>query len=130
MIGQDITTALPQLQAQARSLMVDTVRVYRVETVDGEWQQEQRTTTIYEGAAKWKIRPMDPREAESAGVHDLVQMLTLNLPIESSADVREGDRVETLVSVHDPAGSDRHAIITRDVTPTFPVQRRLLCEEA
>jgi len=120
--------------------MHDTVRVERRE-VDASGQPVftqgpgrklvESWRVVYEGPCKLRSAGTQAAEAEAGEVAVDVSHSYLDLPITDDASglVRRGDRATVTSSRFDLANVGRVFVVQRDVPRTFPVERRLFCEE-
>lgn len=135
MLGHDIAAALPELRAQAESLMVDTLLI---EDETGETTIDPVTLAevpeyaeVYAGPGRVQ-RPgsLSPREQVSGGFEFGVKALLAQLPL-SATGITPGMRV-TVVAVGattDPDLLDMVATVRANLTKTHPAKRTLVCEE-
>lgn len=98
--------ALPQMRAEAESLMTDTVRVLRpvdveVDPLTGKDVPVYAPDAVYEGRAK--VQTYEPHEQTPAvgGHTTVVQRYHVHLPL-AAGPFKTGDRVEVLASEHNP----------------------------
>ena len=135
MIGLAFGVTLPYMQANAESLMVDTVTVEHptgVTTTDPNTLTEVPTyATVYAGPA-FIERPgsLSPREDVSGGYEFDVRAVLVRLPLDAVGIV-SGDRV-TVTAVHLGADPDLLGMVATtqaNLTETFAVWRTLVCEE-
>lgn len=106
-LGDDIAAVLPELRAQAESMMVDTCRI----THPGAsvWDDETGTytpgepVTVYEGKCRLRRPAPAPQSTDAGETEWAVDVLVLSLPIAGSEDVADGNTVTMLTSANDPA---------------------------
>lgn len=136
MIADDIAEALPELRAQAVSLMRDTVLVERADgapIVDDKGNITPSWRTIYTGPCR--VVPTvfkDTTQGAGETVFDLSDA-RIALPITAEAGaIRNGDRA-TITAVDqllgDPANVGRVFTLQRDPDRTHPVERRFSAQE-
>lgn len=114
--------------------MLDTVRVERAgEPVYDEatMQETPSWTPIYEGPCKVRATPVGTAEAAAGETTYDVGHAYLDLPLSDPTTglVRSHDRATVVSCTHDPANTGRVFVVQRDVSRSFPVERRLFCEE-
>ena len=132
MLGYDITATLPELRAQAESLMVDACIVDRpvgepvLNTTTG--QMETTYAPVYTG--KCRIQNPGTQAANpNAGEHQFVILgLIVQLPIDATVYMI-GDRVRLTVAALDPALVGREAAVSSLMHKTHATARRLVCDE-
>ena len=132
MLGDDIASALPELQQQAESLMVDkcvitivTSRALNELTL----QHEDITATLYSGKCKVSEPDVQVNDASAAGQSWSTQWRTVSIPLATSASVRVGATVRITECPQDPALVDRRLTVRGIPGKTWPIQRRLKCQE-
>ena len=97
-IGPAITAALPDLRAQALSLMTSTATITRG-TGEPVWdpvleEMSDGAATIYDGPARLlRISSMTGRPVDAAGESVVVTPYTLTLPWDTEG-IEDGDRIE------------------------------------
>lgn len=119
-----IAAELPYLQAQAESLMVDTVLIERQSgtTIDPDTLAEVPAwSTVYEGKGRIQRAGSQPTDSVSGGAEFGVGDFTTQLPV-SITEPRRGDRVT--VAARNIVGTVNG---TRD--KTHETKRTLVCEE-
>lgn len=138
--AQDVAAGLEEMRALSESLMVDECRIER-RVVDESGQPvyvpgpDRRLTeswqVVYEGPCKVRAAGTQAVTAEAGEVVADVSRSLLDLPVSDAASglVRAGDRATVTESRFDPANVGRVLIVQRDVPRTYPVERRLACEE-
>ncbi len=103
MIGDDIAAALPDLRAQAESLMTETVTVG--EFTDGVDGNLNPIVTLvdehYTGVGQIKYPSLAVSERQPASQQAASVSTVLKVPVGSGADIRPGDRVEVTSSTSD-----------------------------
>lgn len=139
MIHDDIARVLPELQAHAESMMVDTCTISRrvldengepVRVMDPETlAYEDSWETVYEGKARVQRASTSSDHPASAGDFQYgIEPVELQLPI-SAAGVRRGDRVTVTSSTFDPDLLGVVATVRVNLTKTHSTKRTLICEE-
>lgn len=139
MLGHDIAAALPELRAQAESMMVDTCRVRRLDT-DTPSVPDPDTLAlvpnyladdIYAGPCRIQ-RPgaLSPREQVSGGFEFDVRAVIAQLPL-SATDIASGDHVEVTAigPLTDPDLMGLVATVQANLAKTHPTKRTLVCQE-
>ncbi len=131
MIGDDVAQALPELRAQAESLMVDTVTIVRPGATITDPETGQVSTlglTVYQGAARWK-------PATTASLADAVgtaQLVTtpgaLHLPV-GTYQPEPGDVATCTGCQLDPAQVGRKVRLAARFGGTQVTQYRIAFEE-
>lgn len=125
---------------RSESLMVDRVRIERrvtdeqgqpVFTPGPDRRLEEQWLLVYEGRCKVRAGGQQASSAEAGEVLAEVSHTVLDLPVSEpdAGKVRAGDRATLTESRFDPANVGRVLIVQRDVPRTYPVERRLACEE-
>jgi hypothetical protein len=130
-IGYDIAAALPELRAQAESMMLDTVKVERQTgaTTDPVTLEDVPTwETIYEGKGRWQRPDTVAAETVAGEVEFGVNRTTVQLPM-SATGVKRGDRATCTASTFDPDLPGTQATVLAVPNKTHAIMRRLLCEE-
>lgn len=100
-LGQDLVAALPELQAQAESMMVDTVVVRRQSgTVRDEESMEDvpAFVTVYSGRCRLVMRSTVVSDADSVSELVALQGPRLDVPVSGTAGIKPDD-VFTVSSV-------------------------------
>jgi hypothetical protein len=134
MLGWDVAAALPELRAQAESLMVDTVAVERQDgtTLDPVTLEEVPAwTSVYSGKARvQRSGALSPRDDVAGGYEFPVGSLIVQAPL-SAVGVVEGDRVTVtaVASVSDPDLVGVVATVKGNLAKTHATKRTLVCEE-
>lgn len=103
MIGDDIAAALPDLRAQAESLMTETVEVgeFTVE-VDGNLNPiETLAEAHYTGKGQIKYPSLAVSDRVAASQQAASVSAVLKVPVGSGADIRPGDTVRVTASTSD-----------------------------
>lgn len=99
MIGHDIAAALPELRAQAESMMITPCRISRTGTVTANPDTGADViipgAKVYAGGCKVQAREGQPQPAESGTATVIAQSLEVHVPA-SSGPYRKGDLVEIL----------------------------------
>lgn len=131
-LGADVQAALPQLRAQAESLMIDactisggTTSVFNEET----FEYETVTAETYSGPCRLRFAATAVQDVEAAGQLLVVQRATLSLPIATSGAVLEGHVATITACVNDPALVGRKFRIEGGHHQTFATARRFPVEE-
>ncbi len=128
-LGWDVAAALPGLQAEAESLMVDTVRIRRrsgsplPDPVTG--QLVYTFTTVYEGKCRLVLRSGVVRDVDAQSQLLAVQTPELHVPVTVSG-VLPNDEFEILAG--NEAGVTGHVAGVH--VQTFKTARRLPVEVA
>ena len=134
MLGEAISAALPELRAQAESMMHDTVLVERQTgtTPDpGTLEETPAYDTVHEGLGRvQRSGQLAPHEQVAGEVEFGVNALMVQLPL-SASGIRKGDRV-TVTAVgplSDPDLLNLTATVQANLTKSHPTKRTLVCEE-
>lgn len=133
MIADEIASVLPQLQAQAESLMVDTCTITR----EGEgWVVDPDTgrevpappTTVYEG--KCKVQTYEPHERtpDVGGSTEVIQRYHVHVPV-TAGPFEVGDVVTITSGANDPTTSGRTFRVAGLHEKTWQTAQRLLVDE-
>lgn len=96
-IGDDLTAALPGLQAMAESLMRSTVVVTRVAGAVDELTGEVARVEVYRGKAKLQNQNQYESKPQSGGHTYVVQRSLVHFPV-GSFQMENGDLCEFLTS--------------------------------
>ena len=133
MLGDDIAAALPELRAQAESMMADTVLVERATgTTPDPVTLEDVTTwaTVHEGVARVQRPGTQPAETVAGEIEFGVSTVLIQLPL-SAVGVKRDDRVTVtaLGPLSDPDLLGVVATVKANLTKTHPTKRTLVCEE-
>lgn len=138
--AQDVAAGLSEMRALSESLMVDACRIER-RVVDESGQPvyvpgpdrhlTESWELVYEGRCKVRASSQQTSSAEAGEVVAQVSHTILDLPVSDAASgrVRAGDRATITACRFDPANVGRVLTVKRDVPRTYPVERRLACEE-
>ena len=135
MLGHDIAAALPELRAQAESLMTDACTITRAgsggSTIDEATGAvvPPTGTTVYDGPCRVQ-RPgtqTAPR-ADSGGYEVGVDTIFAQLPI-AATGIRRGDTF-TVTAASDPDLLGVDARVEANLAKTHATKRTLICEEA
>lgn len=123
-----------ELQGFAESLMVDTVRIERAgaPVYDEVTMRESPSwSLVYEGPCKVRSSPVGGSQATAGEtVYDVTHCyVDVPLSVPATGEVRAHDRATVVSCTHDPANAGRVFVVQRDVSRSFPVERRLFCEE-
>ena len=135
MIGDDLAAALPELRAQAESLMVDTCTVT---FVDGTtWDEDSGTSvpnvvTVYSGKCRvQRSGAMSPRESSTATGYEVgIDAIVAQLPL-SATGLKRGHTltVDAVGSISDPDLVGVKATVQSNLAKTHATKRTLVCEE-
>lgn len=135
MIGDDLAAALPELRAQAESMMRDTVKVERdtgeVDTDPDTLEETPIFATVHEGPGRvQRSGQLSPRETVAGEVEFGVNALMVQLPL-SAMGIRKGDRVTVTAigAVSDPDLLGLVATVQATLTKSHATKRTLVCEE-
>lgn len=130
-LGSDIDAALPELRAQAQSMMHSRVLIRRQ---SGEtWDEESGTNLpqwedIYSGPARFRFPNSQPQEGDAAGERVVDQTPTLSLPVETSGAVQVDDVATVIQNTFDPAMVGLQLRVTGAHFQTHSTARRLPVE--
>ena len=134
-LGSDLAAALPELRAQAESMMFDTVRVERETGTTTPDPVTLEEVPVFEVVRESKARvqrsgQLSPHETVAGEVEFGVNALMVQLPL-SATGVKKGDRV-TVVAVDaasDPDLLGLVATVQANLTKSHATKRTLVCEE-
>lgn len=134
MLGDDLALALPEMRAQAESMMQDTIRV---EKKTGEKTTDPETLAIvdvwalvYEGPGRVQRPATQPGEPVVGEVEFGTTATIIQLPLSATGFAREQRvTVAAVGSLSDPALVGMRATVLSVPTKTHPTMRRLYCEE-
>ena len=133
-LGSDIAAALPELRAQAESMMQDAVLIERQTgtTPDPVTLEEIPTwATVHEGQARiQRTGQVSPSEQVVGEVEFGINAVIVQMPL-SAVGVKKGHRV-TVTAVgasSDPDLLGLTATVQANLTKTHPTKRTLVCEE-
>lgn len=121
MIGHDITAALPELRAEAESLMVTECRLERLDGHDTDpdtGYRADRWVLVWAGSCK-AVTSREAREITVGGQKVTVKPTTVSIPWDAPRG-RVGDRFVTEDGDLHVVGVERHS---------WPVQQRYACAE-
>lgn len=133
MLTDDIAAALPELRAQAESLMVDTCAITRPGG-RGEYDPDTHTygaatdTTVYTGACRVRA-DLDPGDVDFGGGPVTLTTALVSIPIDAD-QVLQGDTVTITAAVNDPQLVGRTFTVRAVLAQTHATARRLRCEES
>lgn len=134
MLGQEIEAVLPELRAQAESLMVDTCRITADGEGEGDWNDANGTydqperVTVYEGKCRLRRPSAAPRDADSGEALWSVDDYVLSLPVEGSEDVADGHAVEMVSSSLDAAVVGLELTVAGGHWQSHSTARRVPCK--
>lgn len=104
-LGDDIAAVLPELRAQAESMMRDTVKITRhgPEVLDPETgNYVPSVTTIYEGKCRLVMRSSVVQDVDAQSQLQALQGPRLDVPVEGTAGIKPDDLFE--ITAGDEAG--------------------------
>ena len=134
-LGDDLAAVLPELRAQAESMMRDTIRVERDNggfTRDPVTLEDTPTfDTIYDGSGRvQRSGQLSPHETVAGEVEFGVNALMVQLPL-SALGIRKGDRVTVTAvgPVSDPDLLGLKATVQANLVKSHATKRTLVCEE-
>lgn len=124
-LGEDLAAALPELQAAAESMMVDTCTVRRPTGTGADPETGADITTyrepaIYSGPCRLQIRQGQPRDLESGSSTQTVQLVEVHVPA-AAGPFAVGDVVE----VSRPGSTPRRLRIDGLHEKTYQTAQRL-----
>ena len=134
MLGEAISAALPELRAQAESMMADTVLVERANggvTTDPVTLEETPTyDTVHTGPGRVQRPGTQPSETVAGEVEFGVSLVYVQLPL-SVTGIRRNDRVTVMAlgPDSDPDLLGLVATVQANLTKSHPTKRTLVCEE-
>lgn len=130
-LASDLSAALPFLQAQAESLMLDSCIIDR----PGEPVTDPETgavtpsyTPVYEGKCKVQLGASQAASPEAGGAVFNVQRSRLDLPI-GVGPIETGDRVRITAARFNPALADNVYRVTELFEKTWQTAQRIPVEE-
>ena len=133
MIGHDIAAVLPELQAAAESMMVDTCTITRE---GAGWVKDPVTgrdvpappTTVYEG--RCKVASYQPYEAtpEVGGMTEVLQRYAVHVPV-TAGPFEVGDLITITAGANQPTTRDRTFRVAGLHEKTWQTAQRLLVDE-
>lgn len=128
MLGDDIAAALPELRAQAESLMTETVQVTR-RTGWGEsgGRQIPQHSAVYTGCAGLGRSGVQPAEVGGPGQQLAAQQQIVKFPIGTYLP-QDGDQVEFLTGSQAHLVGVRMRLIGAAPASSQSVQYRMLAE--
>lgn len=134
-LGSDIAAALPELRAQAESMMRDTVKVERdtgATTKDPVTLEEVPVwATVHEGPARiQRTGQVSPREQVVGEVEFGINAVIVQMPL-AAVGIEKGHRVTVtaLGPESDPDLLGLAATVMANLTKSHPTKRTLVCEE-
>lgn len=122
-IGDTIASALPEMQAQAVSLMRDTCIISRVTgtTLDGDGREVPARATIYSGRCKVQANQLVDTSPEAGGASVTVQRYRVDIPV-GTGPVKVGDLIVTrgrqfrVTGLHDKSWQTAQRLPVEEVT--------------
>ena len=133
-LGADIAAALPELRAQAESLMVDACTIRRATgetTIDPVSLADVPVyAVVWSGPCRvQRSGALAPSEQSPGGYEFGLNSVLWQLPI-ASTGIRRGDvaELDAIGPVTDPALLGLVATVQADLTKTHPTKRTLVCE--
>ena len=131
MLGHDVAATLPELRAQAESLMVDACVIDRQSGETLNVTTGQMTPTyapVYSGRCRVQA-PGTQGGNPNAGEHQFTVLgHVVQLPIDATV-YAVGDRVRITAASLDPALVGRVFTVTSLMHKSHPTSRRLVCDE-
>jgi len=134
-LGADIAGALPELRAQAESMMTDAVRI---EGLTGDVVRDPVTledtpewATVHEGPARiQRTAQVSPSEQVAGEVEFGINAVIVQMPL-AAVGIKKGHRVTVtaLGPQSDPDLLGLTATVQANLTKTHPTKRTLVCEE-
>jgi len=134
-IGDDLAAALPELRAQAESMMRDACTVKRPNgtTLDPDTLEEVPAyLDVYAGPCRvQRSGALSPREQSPGGYEFGVDSVLVQLPMMASAGIARGDvfTVTAVGDISDPDLLDVVATVQANLTKTHATKRTLICEQ-
>jgi hypothetical protein len=132
-IGEDLAAALPELRAQAESLMVDTCTVTYIDGTT--WDEDAgasvpNVVTVYSGKCRvQRSGAMSPREASTGTGYEVgIDAIVAQLPL-SATGLKRGHTL-TVNTSQDPDLVGVKATVQSNLAKTHATKRTLVCEEA
>lgn len=136
MLGDAITSALPELRAHAESMMVDDCTITRASTGAPVVDNNNGTVTpaapatIYSGPCRVQVPDAVEKAAEAGGDALSVQAAIISLPVAGSEAVAVGDVVTVTSATFDADLADVDYVVRGLHRKSDATARRLRCEEA
>ena len=132
-LGADIAAALPELRAQAESMMTDTILVERQTgtTPDPVTLEDVATwATVHEGLGRVQRPGNQPAETVAGEVEFGVSTVLVQLPLSVTGIKRDHRVTVTAVGpLSDPDLLGLTATVQANLTKTHATKRTLVCEE-
>lgn len=130
----DLAAGRAELQQHAESAMVDSVLIEREDgyALDPDTlEQVTAWVTVYAGRCKVRSASALPRDAAAGETVYDVTASYLDLPLSdpASGGVRAGDQATITATAFDPANVGRVLTVQQDIPRTYPIERRLFCQE-
>ena len=134
MIADDIAAFLPQMRAQAESLMVDACTIKRqtgeVTNPDPPFDVTPTYQTVYTGKCRVQSSTTQGTQNPEAGGREwTLQAYVVQLPIEGSGDIEPGDIVTVTAASLDADLVGREFTVAQNPPKTHATMRRLQVEE-
>lgn len=133
-LGDAVADALPRLQAQAESMMRDTVTIERETgefvTDDENLEQVPEYAPVYSGKARiQRTNSLSPSDTVVGGFEFTTSTFIAQLPI-AAAGIKAGDRCRvTATTSSDPDLLGLTGTVRGNLTKSHPTKRTLVCEE-
>jgi hypothetical protein len=134
MIGADLAAVLPELRAQAESMMLDTCTIATPGTGAGTFDEDTGITTppapvtVYTGACRVQSRDVQPSNPQAGETEYTTIAYVISVPA-SVVDVGVGATVTVTAASLDADLVGRSFTVTGLVHKTYLTARRLVCEE-
>lgn len=134
-LGSDIAAALPNLRAEAESMMISTGVIRRgtgVKVEDPVTRQEvEETIVVYTGVCRFKAANSQAGRSDIPGAVVTDQSAYLSLPIGApgAGDVRLNDVWECVTNPFDPSKVGMKARITGGHSQTYATAHRFPVQE-
>lgn len=132
MLGDDLAAALPELRAQAESMMLDTVTITRPgETVTAE---DGTVTTpapvVYQGRARWKPPTTTATQSEIGTAIMVTTPGEVHIPASAAYCPQPGDIIECTASVFNPSLVGRRTVVRSRFGGSLVTAYRIPIQEA
>jgi hypothetical protein len=131
-LNDAVAAALPELRAQAESLMVDTCRITAAgapvwDDANGVYT-DGPATTVYEGKCRLRRPSAGPQDTDAGEAGWSVDTYILSLPVVGSEAVSDGHAVVMLTSANDPAAVGLELTVSGGHWQSQSTARRVPCK--
>lgn len=131
MLGDVIAATLPELQAHAESMMLDSCVIEQAAA--GPWDAQTGTyadvapVVVYSGKCRVRNANPAPQSADAGEARWAVDLLVVSLPVAGSEAVADG-HVVRFTAARDTALLDVRAVVQAGHVQTFSTARRISCQ--